>query len=160
MIIYRKHYTKFTDDTETVINVVGIHSLSMYIISNIYLSKCTYKLFISCIYLFISYKLDIIRVPSTSSVSSSVSGCMAMLSGESINKNGGYDPIGFESTTGLSPKALKSIRERMALGLERMKELEEKVKVIPTLQVSIYTIKFSRPNQNFRLYYINNLELN
>lgn len=67
-----------------------------------------------------------------SSVSSSASGCM--LSG-AICRNGEYDAIGIESTTGLSPKALKSIRERMALGLERMKELEEKVKIIPTLQV-------------------------
>lgn len=38
---------------------------------------------------------------------------------------------------GLSPAALQKIREQMALSLERTKELEDQVKLIPTLKVRI-----------------------
>lgn len=43
----------------------------------------------------------------------------------------------FESC-GLSPAALQKIREQMALSLERTRELEEQVKLIPTLKVRIF----------------------
>lgn len=85
------------------------------------------------------YFKDILhRVPSKSSVSSSsVSSCMDVLGSTNIpTRYTDFDAISVESNSGLSPKALKSIREQMALGLERMKELEEKVKIIPSLQVS------------------------
>lgn len=37
---------------------------------------------------------------------------------------------------GLTPVALQNIREQMALSLERTKELEDQVKLIPSLRVS------------------------
>lgn len=79
------------------------------------------------------------RVPSISSVSSSsasVSSMTVLPSG--VADNGvckDFDTVSIESCN-LSPIALHSIREQMALSLERTKELEEQVKIIPSLQVS------------------------
>lgn len=39
---------------------------------------------------------------------------------------------------GLTPAALQNIREQMALSLERTKELEDQVKLIPSLKVRKY----------------------
>lgn len=69
----------------------------------------------------------------------SIPACMAMLGNSAKNLGNttpDLDSHVTDSHTGLSPRALRSIREQMALGLERMKELEEKVKLIPSLQVS------------------------
>lgn len=41
-------------------------------------------------------------------------------------------------TCGLTPAALQNIREQMALSLERMKELEDQVKLIPSLKVNSF----------------------
>ncbi|XP_034939435.1 uncharacterized protein Kank isoform X2 [Chelonus insularis] len=41
----------------------------------------------------------------------------------------------------LSTGALQNIREQMAISLERMKELEEQVKIIPVLQVQVSVLK-------------------
>lgn len=41
---------------------------------------------------------------------------------------------GFDSC-GLTPAALQNIREQMALSLERTKELEDQVRLIPSLKV-------------------------
>lgn len=43
--------------------------------------------------------------------------------------------VNSESSYGHSPANLHNIREQMALSLERTKELEEMVKIIPSLQV-------------------------
>lgn len=44
-------------------------------------------------------------------------------------------------TCGLTPAALQNIREQMALSLERTKELEDQVKLIPSLKVCcVYAI--------------------
>lgn len=42
-------------------------------------------------------------------------------------------------TCGLTPAALQNIREQMALSLERTKELEDQVKLIPSLKVQVST---------------------
>lgn len=82
------------------------------------------------------------RVPSISSVSSS----SASVSSMTVLPSGGletgqvkdFDTVSIESSCNLSPIALQNIREQMALSLERTKELEEQVKIIPYLQVSKY----------------------
>ncbi|XP_049953679.1 KN motif and ankyrin repeat domain-containing protein 3 [Schistocerca serialis cubense] len=45
------------------------------------------------------------------------------------------------SPNGLSTGALQTIREQMAVSLERMRELEEQVKLIPILQVQLNVLK-------------------
>lgn len=47
-----------------------------------------------------------------------------------------FDTVSIESC-GLSPAALQNIREQMALSLERTKELEDQVKLIPGLKVRL-----------------------
>nr|XP_023014513.1 KN motif and ankyrin repeat domain-containing protein 2 isoform X1 [Leptinotarsa decemlineata] len=46
-----------------------------------------------------------------------------------------------EDTYGLSPLALQNIREQMALSLERTRELEEQVKLLPELECQISCLK-------------------
>lgn len=76
------------------------------------------------------------RVPSMSSISSASGSSMTVLPTAVDGAPGkDFDAISIESY-GLSPLALQNIREQMALGLERTKELEERIKIIPTLQVS------------------------
>lgn len=76
------------------------------------------------------------RVPSVSSMSSASGSSMTVLPSAADGAAGkDFDTISIESC-GLSPLALQNIREQMALSLERTKELEERVKMIPTLQVS------------------------
>ncbi|XP_021917735.1 uncharacterized protein LOC110828893 isoform X3 [Zootermopsis nevadensis] len=45
------------------------------------------------------------------------------------------------ATSGLSTGTLQNIREQVAISLERMKELEEQVKLIPVLQVQLSVLK-------------------
>lgn len=45
------------------------------------------------------------------------------------------------AASGLSTGTLQNIREQMAISLERMKELEEQVKLIPVLQVQLSVLK-------------------
>lgn len=69
-------------------------------------------------------------------MSSTSSSSMTILhsAGEGPGKD--FDTVSIESSTcGLSPAALQNIREQMALSLERTKELEERVKLVPSLQV-------------------------
>ncbi|XP_056646149.1 uncharacterized protein LOC130451264 isoform X1 [Diorhabda sublineata] len=44
-------------------------------------------------------------------------------------------------TCGMSPLALQKIREQMALSLERTKQLEDQVKLVPDLKVQVYLLK-------------------
>lgn len=48
---------------------------------------------------------------------------------------------GSSNLSSMSPKQLEAIREQMALGLKGMRELEEKAKAIPVLQVKINVLK-------------------
>ncbi|KAK6620193.1 hypothetical protein RUM44_006594 [Polyplax serrata] len=47
----------------------------------------------------------------------------------------------YNSGGGTSPGPLQNIREQMAISLKRMRELEEKVKLIPTLEIKVDTLK-------------------
>lgn len=46
-----------------------------------------------------------------------------------------FDTVSIESC-GLSPAALQNIREQMALSLERTRQLEDQILIIPKLKVS------------------------
>ncbi|XP_065165706.1 KN motif and ankyrin repeat domain-containing protein 2 isoform X2 [Atheta coriaria] len=77
-----------------------------------------------------------------SSMSSTSSSSMTILhsAGEGPGKD--FDTVSIESSTcGLSPAALQNIREQMALSLERTKELEERVKLVPSLQAQIASLQ-------------------
>ncbi|VEN35819.1 unnamed protein product [Callosobruchus maculatus] len=50
------------------------------------------------------------------------------------------DGISYE-WTGMSPTTLQNIREQMALSLERTKQLEDQVKLLPELKEQVYTLK-------------------
>lgn len=82
------------------------------------------------------------RAPSLSSMSSASGSSMTVLPSVADTANGPreYDTISVESY-GLSPAALQNIREQMALSLERTKELEERVKLIPSLQAQLSVLK-------------------
>jgi hypothetical protein len=71
------------------------------------------------------------RVPSNSSMSSASGSSMTVLP-EATNRD--FDTVSIESC-GLSSLALQSIREQMAISLERTKLLEDQVKLIPQLKV-------------------------
>ncbi|KAF5306031.1 hypothetical protein FQR65_LT00746 [Abscondita terminalis] len=77
------------------------------------------------------------KIPSTSSSRSSTTALPTMT--DAI-PSGEYDLLNFELCS-LSPLALQNIREQLALGLERTKELEEQVKLIPSLQGQISVLK-------------------
>ena len=51
----------------------------------------------------------------------------------------------------ISPDALKAIREQMASSLQRLRELEEQVKIIPVLQVRISVLKEEKRLQTLQL---------
>ncbi|XP_017782820.1 PREDICTED: KN motif and ankyrin repeat domain-containing protein 2 [Nicrophorus vespilloides] len=76
------------------------------------------------------------RLPAVSSMGTSGSS-MAILHPAG---NGSKDFEQVESC-GLSPAALQNIRTQMALSLERTKELEEMVKMVPSLQVQLTELK-------------------
>ncbi|XP_044256922.1 KN motif and ankyrin repeat domain-containing protein 2-like [Tribolium madens] len=77
------------------------------------------------------------RVPSNSSMSS-VSGSSMTVLPETTNRD--FDTVSIESC-GLSPLALQSIREQMAISLERTKLLEDQVKLIPQLKEQLSSLK-------------------
>ncbi|KAK5639313.1 hypothetical protein RI129_011805 [Pyrocoelia pectoralis] len=82
------------------------------------------------------------RAPSLSSMSSASGSSMTVLPSvtDTAREPREYDTISIESY-GLSPAALQNIREQMALSLERTKELEERVKLIPSLQAQLSVLK-------------------
>ncbi|XP_071442610.1 KN motif and ankyrin repeat domain-containing protein 2 [Hetaerina americana] len=49
--------------------------------------------------------------------------------------------VGSNASAGLNTEALQNIREQMAISLEKMKEMEEKLKLIPILQVQLSILK-------------------
>lgn len=57
-----------------------------------------------------------------------------------------FDTVTIESC-GMSPLALQKIREQMALSLERTKQLEDQVKLVPDLKEQVYLLK----EENHRL---------
>ncbi|KAJ8913164.1 hypothetical protein NQ315_009001 [Exocentrus adspersus] len=74
------------------------------------------------------------RVPSVSSMSSTSGSSMTVLhSVQDGNNRNEFDAANIESCF-LSPIALQNIREQMALSLERTRQLEEQVKLLPELK--------------------------
>lgn len=74
------------------------------------------------------------RVPSASG------GTMTVLpSAHDGPRRHDFDGAGFE-LTGMGPMALQNIREQMALSLERTKQLEDQVKLVPELKVFIHLL--------------------
>ncbi|KAJ9583979.1 hypothetical protein L9F63_021671, partial [Diploptera punctata] len=81
------------------------------------------------------------RADSVSSVSS-MSAASSTATPEQNVPNQDFDVASIGSaTSGLSTGALQNIREQMAISLERMRELEEQVKLIPVLQVQLSVLK-------------------
>ncbi|XP_043281489.1 KN motif and ankyrin repeat domain-containing protein 2 isoform X2 [Venturia canescens] len=60
----------------------------------------------------------------------------------------------------LSTGALQSIREQMAVSLERMRELEEQVKAIPMLQVQVSVLKEEKRNLQRQVEELNESKIN
>jgi ankyrin repeat protein len=77
------------------------------------------------------------RVPSNSSMSSASGSSMTVLP-EATNRD--FDTVSIESC-GLSSLALQSIREQMAISLERTKLLEDQVKLIPQLKDQLSSLE-------------------
>ncbi|KAF2885711.1 hypothetical protein ILUMI_20484 [Ignelater luminosus] len=99
------------------------------------------------------------RVPSTSSMSSASGSSMTVLPSTTDGATRDYDVISIESC-GLSPAALQNIREQMALSLERTKELEERVKLIPSLQAQLSALKEEKRQLLLQIKMPENSELN
>ncbi|RXG56061.1 hypothetical protein Avbf_06348 [Armadillidium vulgare] len=82
---------------------------------------------------------------SYSSQSPLISDAMAALNaaqGYAANRNQDFDTMSVTSAmSGVSTTTLQSIRDQMATGLSRLKELEEEVKGIPSLKVKINILK-------------------
>lgn len=78
---------------------------------------------------------NIRRAPSVSSVSSASSIAVLPTSGD-VAAGKDFDSVSVESC-GLSPIALQNIREQMALSLQRTRQLEDQITIIPSLQVGI-----------------------
>ncbi|KAK4871490.1 hypothetical protein RN001_015614 [Aquatica leii] len=100
------------------------------------------------------------RVPSISSMSSTSGSSMTVLPSATEATSGReYDAISIESF-GLNPAALQNIREQMALSLERTKELEERVKLIPSLQAQLSVLKEEKRQLLLEIKAAHNAELN
>ncbi|XP_060516365.1 uncharacterized protein LOC132695849 isoform X2 [Cylas formicarius] len=98
------------------------------------------------------------RVPSTSSLSSTSESVRVL----PINNDGiakvEFDSVSVESC-GLSPMALQNIREALALSLERTKELENRVRLIPELQDQLLALKRDNRQLSAKLKTEENLRL-
>lgn len=89
---------------------------------------------------------------------------------DGLNNHHDFDTVSIES--GLSPTALQNIREQMALSLERTKQLEEQVRLIPELKDQLMTLKEENRrliqrlkneeirNQTANINYLNSLQNN
>lgn len=124
---------------------VALRTLIIYIDKIIFidpnLTDDFYHMWVNCFDRFslCSESTTIKRVPSTSSVSSaSGSSVTAAVLPERTNRD--FDDTVCIESCGLSPLALQNIREQMALSLERTRILEDQVKSIPQLKVSILLI--------------------
>lgn len=81
---------------------------------------------------------NIRRVPSVSSMSSTSGSSMTVLpTAQDATSRNDFDTASIESCF-LSPTALQNIREQMALSLERTRQLEEQVRLLPELKVNFY----------------------
>ncbi|XP_018334551.1 uncharacterized protein LOC108743474 isoform X2 [Agrilus planipennis] len=88
----------------------------------------------------------IYHAPSISSISSNSGSFMVLpTASEDAASNHDYDMFNIDSV-GLNPAALQNIRDQVAISLERTKELEERVKLIPKLQLELHNLK--RENVN------------
>lgn len=122
---------------------VAIRTLIIYIDKTIYidphLSENFYLVWERCFNPTLLCSDTLKRVPSNSSMSS-VSGSSMTVLPETTNRD--FDTVSIESC-GLSPLALQSIREQMAISLERTKLLEDQVKLIPQLKVcfTVFCVK-------------------
>lgn len=76
---------------------------------------------------------NIRRAPSVSSMTSAPSIAVLPTSADAATGKD-FDSVSVESC-GLSPIALQNIREQMALSLQRTRQLEDQIAVIPSLQV-------------------------
>ena len=114
---------------------VAIRTLIIYVDKIIYidpkLSENFYCVWVRCFDRTLLCPETIKRAPSTSSMSSASGSSMTVLP-ETTNRD--FDTVSIESC-GLSPLALQSIREQMAISLERTRNLEDQVKLIPQLKV-------------------------
>lgn len=79
---------------------------------------------------------NIRRVSSVSSMSSTSGSSMTVLPTAQDGTRNDFDTASIESCF-LSPTALQNIREQMALSLERTRQLEEQVRLLPQLKVSV-----------------------
>ncbi|KAF5276654.1 hypothetical protein FQA39_LY06458 [Lamprigera yunnana] len=103
---------------------------------------------------------DIIhRVSSISSMSGTSGYSMTVLPSVADAASGREYEVNIDSY-GLSPAALQNIREQMALSLERTKELEERVKIIPLLQVQLSALKEEKRQLLLEIKAARNTELN
>lgn len=122
---------------------VALRTLIIYIDKIIYidphLTDDFYHMWVNCFDRFSLCSETIKRAPSTSSVSSA-SGSSVTILPEPANRD--FDTVSIESC-GLSPLSLQNIREQMALSLERTRVLEDQVKSIPQLKVSIIIVKYT-----------------
>lgn len=85
------------------------------------------------------------RVPSASG------GTMTVLpSAHDGPRRHDFDGAGFE-LTGMGPMALQNIREQMALSLERTKQLEDQVKLVPELKDQVNFLKEENRRLHIRL---------
>ncbi|KAJ8938289.1 hypothetical protein NQ318_020348 [Aromia moschata] len=88
---------------------------------------------------------NIRRAPSVSSMSSASGSSLTVLpTGQDGPARHDFDAVSIESC-GLSPMALQNIREQMALSLERTKQLEDQVKLLPELKLGHYFKKEPPP---------------
>jgi hypothetical protein len=114
---------------------VALRTLIIYIDKMVYidpkLSENFYSAWVRCFDGTLLCPETIKRVPSNSSMSSASGSSMTVLP-EATNRD--FDTVSIESC-GLSSLALQSIREQMAISLERTKLLEDQVKLIPQLKV-------------------------
>lgn len=84
---------------------------------------------------------NIRRVPSVSSMSSTSGSSMTVLpTAQDGTSRNDFDTASIESCF-LSPTALQNIREQMALSLERTRQLEEQVRLLPELKEQLSTLK-------------------
>lgn len=75
------------------------------------------------------------NVSAFSSLSSAAASMTVIPTGAQNGPRQDFDSVTIESC-GMSPLALQNIREQMALSLERTKQLEDQVKLLPELKVS------------------------
>lgn len=99
------------------------------------LSDNFYSLWVRCFNeILLCPEVTIKRAPSISSISSASGSSMTVIPDANSRD---FDTVSIESC-GLSPLALQNIREQMALSLERTKQLEEQVKMVPQLKVRLF----------------------